>query len=729
MKICFIDTECRSVVPIQRGNDLYCRSAECTIVTWAIGDAPVQSWDVLDRPLHCPSDLMDALHDERVTLVAHNAGFDRSIIQYSLGIPTASERWFCTKACAYAHGLPGSLEMLGKVLSLSVDQAKLADEGYQLMRWFCIPKPDGTFRSPSDHSDKWRRFNDYAIRDTEALREIYRRLPKHNYCGASLDLYHLDQTINRRGFGFDVRLATAAQSFLKRAKTHTDSSVAHATSGAVGTVTQRQRLLGYLQQTLGSDIENLRAAEIRDYLERDNLTPEVRFLLETRLEAAKSSGAKYAKGLQSVGPQNRIRDSIQFSGAGRTGRFSGRGFQPHNLPRAAITVRKADGDYAQTTVKAAYIDKVIIPGILSGQALDNDLVYGGPNEAAAISLRHAIVAALGNTLVVGDWSNIESRILAWIANQAWKLKAYADGQDLYKLLAANSLGITIEEVTDTLRQSFKVVELACGFGGGVGALVTMAAVYQLDLQTFVEHILPKATAKQLQNAERSWRRAFLSGADFGLEYDQYVACDVLKQQYRESNDKIDQFRHDLNDAIVECIAQPGGNARTVGRCTVWCSGTWLIIALPSGRRLLYASPRIERENVVDPETAAVSTRQFVSYSTARGRSWLRERGWSGLWVENIVQAIAADILRACLLRLQRHTQGVPEVAAYLATLPQDQRTAISLHVHDEVVLDVPVGSYTLAQLLEQMVAANDWSTGLPLAAEGWSHPTYGKRAA
>jgi len=164
------------------------------------------------------------------------------------------------------------------------------------------------------------------------------------------------------------------------------------------------------------------------------------------------------------------------------------------MSRPVLNVRRQDGRIELSPVKATYIDSVIIPGIYNNAALVNPMVYGGPNEAAALALRHVITAAPGNELVVADWKNIESRILAWLANETWKLRAYeandrGEGQDLYKLLFSQFFGVDVASVNDTERQSGKVSELAFGFGGAVGALVTMAAGYQMDLDPLAAIVL------------------------------------------------------------------------------------------------------------------------------------------------------------------------------------------------------------------------------------------------
>jgi DNA polymerase len=384
----------------------------------------------------------------------------------------------------------------------------------------------------------------------------------------------------------------------------------------------------------------------------------------------------------------------------------------------------------QIGVKAQYIDEVVIPGIYSQAALDNPEVYGGPNEACALALRHAIKAAPGNELVVADWRNIEGRVIAWLADEDWKLAAYraqdAGGRDTYALLFSQFFGTPVDQVTDQERQGGKVVDLACGFGGGVGAVVTMAAAYQMDLTPMVDVVLPRATPEQLRRAEKAWRRAYLSGEDYLLEPNVYIACDVLKQVYRQANSKINELRNELDDAVKTAV---GGDTQAfhVGRCMIWTTRSWLIIQLPSGRRLLYAAPKLVSESTVDPDTGAAVHRQYITYATARGKTWRREKAWSGLFLENIVQAIANDVLRGAMLRVHEDSRYVIEISRYLETLPPEERTAICLHVHDELVLDVPKGSYPLDRLIRQMTAGETWSTGLPLAAAGWVNERYGKR--
>ena len=735
VRLLFLDTETRSTVDIADGTDLYTRAAECLIVTYALEDGPAKIWEPWCDPI-VPQDLADLVADSQVTFVAHNSAFDRLILLRCLGLDVPVERWMCTMAMASAHGLPGSLEKLGEICGLTKDQAKLTDDK-SLIDTFCVPqRAVNRFVEPTEMPNEWERFCKYAIRDTEALRTLFERMPAVNFTGANLGSWRLDQLVNERGFGFDKGLAVAATRFLEQAKVDSDVVVAKASGGKVLAATQRNRLLEYLQRVCGIDIDNLRAAEVRDWLERDDLDPIVRTLLEQRLEAAKSSGSKYKRGLEMVGPGGRIRHWCRWSGAGRTGRHAGRGFQPHNLARPAVTVRRPEGHahagrLELEPVKAAYIDDVIIPAIYRHRPLNEINAF----ESAACALRHVIVAAPGNELMAGDFKNIESVVTPWIAGEDAQLSAFANAfadpknkaLDVYRIIAGKMLGKRPEDVTDTERQMGKVAILAFGFGGGVRALVNMSLNYQMDIEPLADIVLPTATEEQKAKAFKAWWRAFRLGDDFEMECRVYMACDILKQQFRTANSAIDRLRRDVDTAVKAAVATMDGTTYHVGRCKIFCNRSFLVIELPSGRRLLYAAPMLKSEEIKDPDGGKPWISSYVTYSTVRGRGWIRDRAWAGLFVENMVQAIANDVLRASMNRVHADTLSVPAISKYLETLPPGARTGISLHVHDEVVLDVPKGSYSQERFRKILTAGEPWMQGLPIAVDTWTNPRYGKR--
>lgn len=729
MPILFLDAETRSATNLKSaGTDRYLRDCDATVWTYTFDDEPeVGCWDLLggEHP-NRHERFIEGLKDDRIIKIAHHARFDRGVLLHSRNcrLYTPINSWRCTMHQAYSSGLPGSVDYLGTVLNIPLADRKLTEDGDKLGPLFWAPRKDGRFNTPDDFPDEWNAFKRYAIRDTAALRQIFRRLPKHNYQGVGLQWWWLDQLVNNRGFGFDTELAERAMSLLQSAKRRNDGMVCELTDFAVGAATQRGKLLAFLNERYGAGLENLRASTIRDMLDGDSLEPGLRLLLEIRLDAAKASGAKYRKGLQLLGPQSRLRHAHQYCGAGRTGRDSHKGFQPGNMMRQ--------------TLDAEYIDDVIIPGIkfTPQDVLDFPELYGSTNMAAANALRGCIVAAppgpanpQGNELVDADYSNIESRVLAWLASEAEELEAYYSGADTYKMLWAEFFRLQLHEVTKQMRQAAKVVKLAFGFGGGVGALVTMSAGYGIDLGALVPLVLPFVDdPKVLAKAERAWRRAVLEGADWALPKETYVACDVLKQKFRISLKATNDVRLAVDKAVRNAVRDPG-TTHYAARCTIWSDRNALIIQLPDGSRLYYWSPTLHTVEYVDPTDPhkVVQHREHLTFHTARGKGWRLEKAWAGLFLENIVQAVANRLLRNGALAAHADTLRVPAIAAYLETLPPEERTAIVLRIHDALTLDVPRGSYSVERLLAAMCNASPWAEGCPIAGEGWRNVRYGKR--
>lgn len=715
--ILFLDAETRSHVNLRTyGTDPYVRDCEATIWTYALDDEPVECWDILSGE-PAPRKFVGALKNDNILKVAHHAPFDRGVLLYSrncrVHIPLSC--WRDTRAMAYSAGLPGSLDTLGAVLGVPMADRKDVEAGKRLIQVFCVPH-DGKFIEPHTRPDEWAEFKRYAVSDTAALRQVFRRLPSHNYRTNNLYFWHLDQLINNRGFGFDTPLAEAAMRVLESAKSRSSAIVKEATAGEVQSATQRGRLLEFLNRKYAAELENLRAATIRDMLESDCLEPGLRLLLEIRLDAAKASGAKYRKGVQLKGPGDRIRHAHQYCGAGRTGRDSHKGFQPGNMMRQ--------------TADAEYIDDIIIPGIFEGPlaVLSSPELYGAPNAACANAVRGCIIAAKGNELIDADYSNIESRVLAWLADETDELAAYLTGADPYRLLWADFFQLRPEDVTKVERQAAKVVKLSMGFGGGVGALATMSVGYNIDLETLVPLVIPRADAKQIAKAERAYRRAVLEGNDFALTKEVYVACDVLKQKFRTALKATNDVRNDVDRAVRNAVRDPGTSYQAA-RCTIWCNAGTLIIQLPNGDRLYYWNAQLHTQKYVDPTDphSVEQIREYITFYAARGKNWRQEKAWAGLFLENIVQAVANRILRDGARAVHADTLTVPEIIAYLATLPEAERSAIVLRIHDALTLDVPKGSYTVDRLCEMLCTASPWAAGCPIAATGWKHYRYGKR--
>lgn len=707
----WLDTETFSPTPIKWGTRRYAEDAEVMIVTYALDDTgPVSLWDVTREP-KMPGDLEYVLFDTDEPITAHNAYFDRTILNVSknLRAPIALERWRCTMARALAHSLPGGLDKLGTILKIEQDQQK-HKTGKALMRLFCQPRPKTSKIARATrltHPAEWAQFCEYATADITAMRAIASKLPEWNYRGDELDLWHLDQRINDRGFAVDVELAEAAIRAVNReqkvlAGKVQDSTGYNAETGTgVESATKRDQLLAYILEAYGVDLPDMQASTLERRLGDQDLPDEVRELIRIRLQASSTSTRKYHAMIRAVSADGRARGTLQFCGANRTARWAGRTIQPHNFPRPSM--------------KQAVIDT----GIEAFKADCADLVVDNVMSLASNAIRGAIIAPPGRKLVVADLANIEGRFAAWLAGELWKLRAFGDydtvigrdakgkkirkGHDLYKVAYAKAFGVSPDFDEQTLagylqRQIGKVMELMLQYEGGVGAFITGAATYNIDLDKMAEAALPTVPDDVLAKATKFYDWCVKeSRPTFGLAPDVFIACDSLKRLWRMAHPEITGLWPALKDTAGAAIREPG-NTLVLGRLKFRCDGAWLRVMLPSGRYLCYPSPRVGDDGTVSYMGVSPYT-----------HTWSRIKTYGGKLLENITQAGSRDVL-ACGM-----------VAAEAEDYP------VVLTVHDEIVAETPdTDQFTTAGLTEIMARVPAWAPGLPLAAAGFETYRYRK---
>lgn len=674
-----LDYETWSSVAIRRGTDVYLNNAKPLLVTYALDNDPVRVHDFTVDGFDYSWDLFEMLHDPSVELWAHNVFFDRMVTDKLLGIKTDIFRWRCSMAQALAHGLPGGLGPLCEVLGVPLDLAKI-DDGKRLIRKFCCGKQ-------MVKDEEWQLFIDYAVSDITAMRECMKRMPNWNYQGEELRLWHIDQIINNRGFAVDVKLAEKAIEMLKEEKERLDNATWIATCGSVTAATQRDKLLLYLCEAQGCVLRDLRASTIEDALADESLEEPTKALLRIRLEAAKTSTSKYKRMLESIGKGNRLRGTLQYSGAARTARWAGRIFQPQNLPRPTMLVSSKDGSDPNCEIRTC------VELIRSGYA-DLVTLFGSKSEVASNVLRGLIIAAEGGQIYISDYSAIEGRVNAWLAGEDWKITAFKDKKDLYILGYEKAFGLppgTLKK-GDARRQLGKVMELALGYQGGVGAFINLALGYGMDLEELGRIV--QLDEKSLDN----WVRAIGDDRTYGLTESVYRACDTLKNGYRKANLSIVSFWYQLQDAAVTVIEQRDPTLKmNVGPIQFDCNKTWMRIKLPSGRFLCYALPKIHKDGQ-------------ISYMSWRNKRWVRTKTYGGKLCENIVQAVSRDLL------------------AYALLLMYDNGFPVVLHVHDEVIADVLTSlGKTFEEFHRLMKTKPRWAVGLPFDAESWYGVRYEKR--
>lgn len=335
----FFDTETYSETPINAGTYRYLSDAEVMLVTYAFDDGPVQCWDLTaGEPM--PGDLSFAFNYLDDEIVAQNAMFDRNVVRLSknLRIDIPLERWRCSMVRALSHSLPGGLDKLCDIFGIAPEEAKLKT-GRQLIHLFCkpLPKNQKLRRATREtHPEKWAEFVEYAKQDITSMRAIWQRLPDWNYSGRELSLWHRDQRANDRGFAVDCDLARAALRSVGDTQRRLAGEVHDRTDGQVASATQRDALLEYILQEHGIALPDMQMATLERRIDDHSLPIELRELLAIRLQATTSSTSKYKK-LINGEVNGRLHGTMQFNGAGRTGRVAHRLFQPGNMPRPTMS--------------------------------------------------------------------------------------------------------------------------------------------------------------------------------------------------------------------------------------------------------------------------------------------------------------------------------------------------------------------------------------------------------
>lgn len=677
----YLDTETYSPYDLKTyGTYKYAEKAEIIMWQYAIDDGPVVVTEGLT------SELSAFLKDKSYTKVIHNSSFDRTLIRYVTGIDIPVEDIIDTMVMAQRCGLPGGLGELCSILGVSEDKAK-SKEGKRLVMLFCKDhkRKDGhVYRNTKGtHPAEWKQFcEEYGRLDVEAMREVYKRLPKWTVPMFEQVLWLLDQRINDRGIYVDQPLATAAIDAISKAKSGHEAFTNEKTGGRVTSTNQRQALLEYINDTYKLTVEDLKSATVRDMLKED-LPPDLIDLLETRLDASKTSAAKYRRVLNCVNSDGRIRGLFKYYGAVRTGRWAGRLFQPQNLPRPTI-----DDELLDTEIEL----------ILDG----NVPAAHSTMEVCSSAIRRVLRAASGNKFVISDLSNIEGRVLPWLAGEESKLQVFREydagiGPDIYNAAYAKAFGTRVEDANPDTRQIGKVMELAFGFQGGIGAWVNFATVFGIDLEALALKAwgsIPPETKYDSTGFVKWMHENKLS--TYGLSDTALTVCNSFKQLWRDAHPNIVQYWKLLDTRVRQAIDNRGHNIECL-KHTIRADKDWLRIKLPSGRCLVYAQPAI-----VDGKISYMGVNQF-------NHKWSRIFTFGGKLCENTTQAVARDIL------------GCGVIGAEAVGYP------VVLTAHDEIVAEVPdKKSFTYKDLETIMSKGADWCTDLPLSAKGFETYFYTK---
>lgn len=683
MRKIWCDLETFSPVPISQGTHRYAEKARVLLWGYKFENEPAKVWDIAQgEPM--PQDLKAALDNPEFMTVWHNgAMFDTVVLKHAMDIDLPLSRIDDTMVKAYSHSLPGSLSALCDVLRVPNDKAKDKD-GRRLIRLFCVPDRFGNVQTHETRPEDWTRFVEYCRLDVEALAEIDQRLPEWNWQARDHALFELDQQINRRGICIDTELAQACVDLAEKTAAMNEERAKELTNGELSSARQRDAVLKHILREYGVTLPDLTKSTVERRLDDPDLPQAVKDLLAVRLSSTRTSIAKYKALLGSVSSDGRLRGTLQFRGAARTGRYSGRLFQPQNMARP--TVSQTEIDVGIDAIKGGW----------------TDLLYEDPSELMSSCLRGVIVASPGKQLVVADLSNIEGRVLAWLAKEEWKLQAFREfdagrGPDLYKATYGRTFGINPNEVTKKQRQIGKVLELAMGYQGGVGAFITFASVYGVDLDDLAKHTFEAIDPQYLNEAREAYPWFKDYGLTHGLSETTFIACEAIKRAWRAAHPAITKYWTDTEDAIRATLRD--GTTNIAGRVVYDKRGAWLRARLPSGRFLCYPAARLPK----DDERCAFSYKGMNQYT----RKWDLIKTYGGKCCENACQAVACDILVEAM--------PVIEAAGF----------EIVISVHDEFITEAPMNK-SAKELESIMATAPAWAKDLPLAAAGFESQRYRK---
>lgn len=589
-----------------------------------------------------PEEIISAIKSDTVIKTAFNAQFERVCLSKHLGILLDPSSWYCTAVQAAELSLPASLADVGAALGL--ERQKMT-EGKDLIKYFCVPckptKSNGgrTRNMPKDAPEKWTLFKKYCKRDVDVERQIAEKLKKYLLSKSEHDLYVLDQNINDRGVLVDLELARQAVK-LNSIQTAVATEQAYTLTGLENPNSVAQ-LKAWLIEN-GVEIESLSKKAVAALA--DETDGDIQEMLHLRLLMSKTSVKKYEAVMRSVCRDNRVRGMMRFCGASRTGRWSGNILQPQNLPQNHLP----DLTLARDIVKDGDFELL-------------DMTFGNVPNVLSELIRTVLIPKPNHRFIVADFSAIEARVLSWLAGEQWRLDTFRNGSDIYCASASQMFRVPVEKhgVNGHLRQKGKISELACGYGGSVGALKNMGAV---------EMGVPE---DELQGLINDWRNA---------------------------NPHIVKLWTEVGNAAMKAIKEK--TIVSLGKLVFMYERGILFIRLPSGRRLSYIKPRIG--------TNRFGGDSITYMGVGASKKWERLETFGGKLVENIVQAIARDLLTSAMMNVAN--------AGY----------DIVFHVHDEIIAEAPDSQGSVDEMCKLMSINPDWADGIPLSADGYECEYYRK---
>lgn len=657
-----IDIETFSSVDIKKsGMYKYVQSPDFQVLLFA--------YSVDFGPVHCldlaqgetiPSDIRALLFSPDVLKHAYNAAFEWYCLSKHFGLGSSTglrpgawlHEWRCTMMHGLYCGYTAGLGPTGEALGIPQDKRKLGVGG-SLIRTFCVPtkpsKKNGmrTRTLPHHEPEKWELFKQYCAGDVVAEMEILQRLSVFPVPDQEQQLWELDQRINAKGLACDMQLVEGALAVDEQVSGELREEAIRLTG--LDNPKSVQQLSKWLTEEIGEEVDNLRKETVSGLI--DGLDDgKAKRVLEIRQELSKTSTKKYQAMQNAACADGRIRGLLQFYGANRTGRWAGRLVQIQNLPRNYLSTL----EFARQLVIDRKIDML-------------KLMYGNVPDTLSQLIRTAFMAPDGKVLLVADYSAIEARVIAWLAGEQWRLDVFNTHGKIYEASASAMFGVPLEAIGkgSDLRQKGKVAELALGYQGSKGALISMGA---LDMGL---------TEEELPEIVMRWRNANRRIVDL------WFSLEAAALQVMETGQMV---------GVKGLIFARESHHST--------QQDFFTIQLPSGRKLYYAKPFLKENDFGKPALHYWGMDQVK-------KKWTVLSTYGGKLTENVVQAIARDCLAVSLTKVDQ--------AGYKTVL----------HVHDELGIEAD-SPYELDRVLEIMAEPIPWAPGLPLKGDGFTTQFYMK---
>ena len=643
----FIDVETYSSVDIKNsGAYKYIESPdfEILMIGYAIDDGPVKQID-LAQGEEITEEFEEALFDSECKKHAHNAAFERLCFK-RIGYDTSVSQWHCTAVKAAYCGLPLSLDGVSKALNLT---DKKLDTGKALIKYFSCPCKR-TRNYPHHAPDKWEMYKEYNRYDVLAEIEIYNRLKEYEIPEIERKLYILDQNINDRGILVDIELAQAAID-VDNQYTEILTEQAKTLTGLENPNSPTQ-IRQWIEQMTGTIVTSLSKEIMPDLFEEFKNEPAIIQLLEIRKKLSKTSIKKYYAMTNCAMRDNRVRGTFQFYGANRTGRWAGRLLQLQNLSKNHIS----HIEIARELIRNRDWETV-------------EILYDDVADILSQLVRTALVAPEGKVFSVADFSAIEARVISWLANEKWRMDVFRGDGKIYEATGSKMINVPISAITkgSVLRDKSKISEWALGYEGSLGALKRMG------------------------------------GERMGLSDTEMMS---LVRKWRAANPAIVDMWKEIDEASKEAVRYRRPVSCTCRNIIFDCNGQFMTVQLPSGRKLFYMSPKFRDKKIGKSNMAAkVLCYEGVVQET---KQWGEIDTYGGKLTENIVQAIARDLLGNSMLNL--------EAASYNPVC----------HIHDECLVEVPAENAKehYAEMVRIMSIPPNWASDFPLKADGYTTPFY-----